>query len=899
MKDDDTKPPLDDALRDMKASQQSSDEQEPTPLQQQHQPEQGPHQESNQYQQFARLPHDNQQPQPAPVNPQSGANNQPSAVGSQAVNPRFADFSRSETWKGIGVSIGIGFASALVLAIITATLMLALQATAVQRLGSTLSGLSSLTGSSDSSSSLGSGAGANFFQLIIVALIAGVSGQFSINMNASAGLFGSAAVDMYVWLPVGLSGIALIVGTAFGSFWMARRSRNRFIWSGIASSAIVGIAAAILYMLLGAMFPVALTQNSTVQTSLTMTITGLTLRTAFLAFLLAGLGALVGYALASSTPDADNVFTAGWRWMHRTRGAVRTVVESFAIYSMVFSIVAIIIIVTEAIRGHDFSIMLAIPLLFPALAIMSFSVAALGSVSLSAPGSSSTNISLWTASSSSVPTWVIVLLVVVFLCTSFFIALRVAARNMYDRAYAGWQHSWQSALITAAVWLIMIFFVANMSAGVHLSSALSALVNSAAHGSISVSLSPALWFFMLAALWAFVVEVIARICAPTVIRSQAGLWRFLVGGTVSTVTTQASVSPEQPSLVQPVPAAMTQSAVNAKPMRASTKRIILSGAVAVGIVAILGIAYAVMSSTIFSAKPVAEQYLNAIESGKYAQASAIANPGLPSGKDALLKDSAAKSGSGISHVHITSTSRSGSVETVAFTYTVEGKTQSDQITVSPKGSKYLIFKDWEVSTPLIKDIAVYVPTSVTKLDINGVTVSAKNASTSSGGSDSTLTFKVYPGVYAIKAKESTYVTSNTVSVQAVGQRVSMPGTIVPKATKALTDEINEQMKNQLDSCAESTSMQPEGCPFKAYAYYGDDSYKDVKWSIVDYPTVQDLSFGSGQFYSTSGSAKVTYQEKSLFDDSWESQDDTSYVYFDGTFTLDGDVLTVKFHSSGY
>ena len=40
-------------------------------------------------------------------------------------------------------------------------------------------------------------------------------------------------------MPVGLSGVALVLGTAFGAYWFARKFAIRFKWTGIVSSVIV------------------------------------------------------------------------------------------------------------------------------------------------------------------------------------------------------------------------------------------------------------------------------------------------------------------------------------------------------------------------------------------------------------------------------------------------------------------------------------------------------------------------------------------------------------------------------------------------------------------------------------------------------------------------------------
>ncbi|MEK0279165.1 heme utilization protein [Bifidobacterium mongoliense] len=945
-----------------------------------------------------------QGPQSPPVTQQVPGNTPPPSR-----NPMLEDLAKPHTWKGIGISTGIGLASAVILALITAGLLLIVQGSMLRDISASLSGLS---GSSQSGGMSDSGAETNFLQMLIIALVAGVSGQFSVEATSAAGSFGSVTVNAYLWLPVGLSGVALMIGAAFGVFLIARSGGPRDRWSVAINAALVGVCSALVYLIIAALLPSSIGTASGLASGTQVTLGGLTVRTVAMAFLLAGSGALGGYALAASTPDADNLFSAAWRWAHRARGAVRTVVESVVIYTAVFTVVGLLLLIAGAIKGQEMTGLLLFPLLFPALPILVFVAAALGSVSVITPGNAG-SISLWSSSSSNPPAWLVIIVFVVLLLTSFYIALRVSARNTYDPSRAGWDKSWRSPLITAGIWLVLSFLVASFAAGIRLSGSLPSMLSMAGSGTMAnVTLSPAPWFFILAALWAFLVEVVALTFGPAVVRSQPGLWRFLVGGTVPvqaptgmqapTVTTpegsqtavpqtsvlqnagpqtagpqadvpqsagpQTAVQPPamqgqtmpqpiqgapagqypqtdqypqsgqqpQPGQYPPpgayppgiapapmyttagapaigqtgtapiptgapmgVPMAPPAAAVPAKPMSAQAKRMIIIAAIVVAVLAALGIAYPVLNATVFGARPVAERYLQSIESGQYERANGIADPQLEGGRDALLKDNAAKAGKRMSNVRISATRSNGNVETVSFTYTVAGRMQSDTISVSPSGSRYLFFKNWKVTTPLLKDLAIYTTDSMTALDINGITVTEKNASEASGSGSSAMTFKVYPGEYAVSAHKSKYVTSDTVTVVAASRYSATARAIRPKATRQLTTDIEAAIKQKLDVCARSTEMAPPGCPIRGYAFYGDDSYKDIKWSITSYPRVSSVSLTGGSFYTSRGSATLSYQQKSFFDDSWEPQSDRTSIYLSGSFTLNGDELKVDLDDSGY
>ena len=164
----------------------------------------------------------------------------------------------------------------------------------------------------------------------------------------------------------------------------------------------------------------------------------------------------------------------------------------------------------------------------------------------------------------------------------------------------------------------------------------------------------------------------------------------------------------------------------------------------VGVLALLGIAYAVVNSTVFSADNTVKSYLSAIASGDYDKANGISDPQVANGKRTLLTNAASKGDkTTISNQRIISaTDNADGSRTMRISYTLGGKSMTDILTVAPNGSKFLIFKNWNITTPLVKEISVYASPAITNFTVNGVKVGAKNATASDSG---TYTFKVYPG----------------------------------------------------------------------------------------------------------------------------------------------------------
>ena len=62
----------------------------------------------------------------------------------------------------------------------------------------------------------------------------------------------------------------------------------------------------------------------------------------------------------------------------------------------------------------------------------------------------------------------------------------------------------------------------------------------------------------------------------------------------------------------------------------------------VGVLALLGIAYAVVNSTVFSADNTVKSYLSAIASGDYDKANGISDPQVANGKRTLLTNAASR-----------------------------------------------------------------------------------------------------------------------------------------------------------------------------------------------------------------------------------------------------------------
>lgn len=837
---------------------------------------------------------------PSPA-PQPAAAPQPSQPTQQiarpAADPTITALTTPQSMKTMGASLGIGLGASVVFALLASIVFFMGNAAASN-------GLAGIPGFSDTASFLGnngvSGSGPNFFQILFTVMTLGVGGSLNLKTSSQGFSLSNLGIDashVSVTLPVGLPGVALAIGAAFGAYMLARRFALRFKWTGVISSLIVGVLSGLVLLVFAAIFPVTV-GGSYSDYSASASLSGVSFRTFCMAFLLSAAGALAGYALAQYAGDSGNVFSAAWRWAHRARGFVRTLVESFAIYGVLFLVLGLVATIAMSAANHlGAGGLLLVPLLFPALPLMLISLSSFGGIAFSTSSYSVHTITLFNVSSLSQYGWILWICFVLFLLATFYIALREIARNMYDPYYAGWQHTWKAPVAAMTFWLAAEFLFTYFAAG---------------YASSSMSMTTPMWYFLVAGIWAFLIEVAAMTFGPTLVASLPGMWRIIVGGTVqqtpqnvvdyvkscdpsygmkktsatASATTATATMPTASAAAQPANPTTPAAPGAGQPLDPKTKKTILISGIVIGALIVLGIVYGVLNSTVFSAKSVAQSYLTAIADGKYDKANDIADPQVDKDQLKLLSDTVAKADNAtIANPHIDSVKTVEGVAKVNVTYSLNGKNVNDSLTINKDGSKFLLFPNWKISSPLLKTITVSVPNAVESLSVNGVDVTAKNAEKSDSG---TWTLRVYPGSYKVSIGKSGYVTSGITMVRTNADSDAADLKIMP--TAKLKEDLSKAVNAKLDECAKSTDYAPEGCPF-GFDLYDEDYYRNFAWSISVYPKLSDIDLDYGTFSTRQGKAKCTYEEKN-FDDSWESQDDSTHFTVNGSFSIRDGKLSV-------
>lgn len=424
----------------------------------------------------------------------------------------------------------------------------------------------------------------------------------------------------------------------------------------------------------------------------------------------------------------------------------------------------------------------------------------------------------------------------------------------------------------------------------------------------SMSVAPVAWAFLMAGVWGALVETLARYVAPTLIATAPALGRIAFGPSpagapttaapagasaafgqstttypyaapdVAAATAAGQVAPGMggPANVAGVAAPPTPPA-EAKPLSPAAKRGLIIGACVAGALIVVGgagaVAVSILKATVFSPDTAVQSYLADIADGRFASAFEQ-TPRNSTGGTALVSSNDAQLDATITDVQITDTSVSDTSAVMAISYELDGQRETATISLVSSGTKFLFFDDWRISSGL----ETYLFVSGSEASIAGIDIDPGQ-----GGTE----LIAYPGVYPVAGKESRWMTldAEPVRVGSSGAQLSLD----MHPTPALTDEIQKQVNQKIDTCATSTDLEPKGCPFSRYAW---GETKDVVWKVVTYPTVE-LTYDNA-FTATDGEMGVTYQSKSMFTD-WSAEDDTRSInYWGGEYEIDGDTVAVTF-----
>ena len=308
---------------------------------------------------------------------------------------------------------------------------------------------------------------------------------------------------------------------------------------------------------------------------------------------------------------------------------------------------------------------------------------------------------------------------------------------------------------------------------------------------------------------------------------------------------------------------------------------------------------------------VVRSYLDKIAAGDAEGALALADLDIPEGKRQLLTDEILEKAHDLPYdITVGDTETNGDTARVTVEYRLAGNPHTATFELYKVGKRMLFFDEWRLRSPQLG--LLKVPTgALAEADVNGMTVPA--------GGEANIGLPVFPGTYTVTGVvDSQYYSAAAVTVAATfGAEATGVGgksaTLKVLPTQALTDEIDKQVKKQLDDCAAADDPRPPECP---EVFTEHKLTRDVERNIDTYPQlrlggVQNFLFaeadvtGEGdnagnyapvwKFRSdTPGQVRLTGDE---FDRTvWVPFDYQGDMWVSGTVRVSGDSVEITYDS---
>ena len=324
--------------------------------------------------------------------------------------------------------------------------------------------------------------------------------------------------------------------------------------------------------------------------------------------------------------------------------------------------------------------------------------------------------------------------------------------------------------------------------------------------------------------------------------------------------------------------------------------------------ALLLIAYFTLRSTIFSPMNSVRSYVDAISNGDYNKATSLVDPGVSNDTRVLLTSAVATAAENrIQNVEVGSLNEDSITHefTSQVSFTVNGVRQSRTLVVQKVGRSGLLFDQWRVETPMIDEMSVKLPSSMTTFDVNGMNVDISNFdddNTSSGGDSSnseddivysdmtTYTLPIYPGVYSVSIPETKYYSSEPIKIDDP-QKVAV---LAPEPTKALREELLDQINQHVKECTSSQDLNlPDNCSF-AEGSFSETAVTDIKRTVIDTPEISKIDMSTGDFHTDTIHTQIAYRHRYSETSDWQDMNTSTSGSITGTFAVEDEKLTVSF-----
>lgn len=197
---------------------------------------------------------------------------------------------------------------------------------------------------------------------------------------------------------------------------------------------------------------------------------------------------------------------------------------------------------------------------------------------------------------------------------------------------------------------------------------------------------------------------------------------------------------------------------------------------------------------------------------------------------------------------------------------VAGRSVTAGFTVQQTGAVFGVLPTWRFSrTPLA--VAHVTVEHADTFTLAGHTLDPRAVSVQpNSGFRVSADYLVFsPGIYRLgHTSHFLGAPKSILTVPSPGRTVDV--SVVASPNTAFVTQVDKQLRQYLDSCAQQTVLQPTGCPFGVSI---DDRVQGVpRWSITTYPPVTIVAGADGwTMPNTAGTARLSVTVQSLFDGS--------------------------------
>ncbi|ALU40926.1 hypothetical protein AS188_15565 [Kocuria flava] len=275
-------------------------------------------------------------------------------------------------------------------------------------------------------------------------------------------------------------------------------------------------------------------------------------------------------------------------------------------------------------------------------------------------------------------------------------------------------------------------------------------------------------------------------------------------------------------------------------------------------VAAAAVTIALVNKYLYGPTTDVRAYVEDLRDGEGGEALGLLNAEVPEADAAMLDGAPLEAAAGsLEDVEVSTVEDSGDGgAAVRAEYVLDGQQHSSQFDLHPVDTQWGFFTVWAFDGSRLPVVEVSLP-GASSVDLNGTAVALP------GSSGEFAVF--YPGVYtASYDSELVRAEPRTAVVTGPGQRARIE--LEAEPTDRLREEVDRQLREHLEGCAEQDTLYPAGCPF-SYEFDGRVA-GEVEWSIVEHPepeiVVGTRGGGGWGLEPARGTARIAFDSLDLF-----------------------------------